>query len=212
MHKVIVVSAALFLVSCGGGGDNGSLSSSSVSNGLKIFITASKHVGDFKNDSLLQGANAISKADYFCSVDANKPNNSVYKALIVDGVNRDAVNNIDWVLQPNTTYYRSYDNIQIGKAVSNSLFPVSYADLTNSIADQMPESSDPYVGANYAWTGIGNVSNYSKGPDCQGWSISDNSSSGSLGTSYRKDALSITSSGSTWGCLQRLSLYCVEQP
>lgn len=212
MHKVIVVSAALFLASCGGGGDNGNLSSSSVSTGLKIFITASKHVGDFQNDPLLQGANAISKADCFCNIDANKPNNSVYKALIVDGVNRDAVNNIDWVFQPDTTYYRPNDNIQIGTTVSNSLLPVLYADLTNSIADRQPESSDPYVGANYAWTGIGNASNYSKGSDCQGWSIGDNSSSGSLGTSYRKDALSVTSSGSTWGCLQRLSLYCVEQP
>ncbi|MFZ3207613.1 MAG: DUF1554 domain-containing protein [Geobacteraceae bacterium] len=212
MREFLGVVAVLLLASCGGGSDNGnSRAVSTVSTGPKIFVTASKHVGDFKNDPLLQGANAIGKADYFCNIDTNKPNNSTYKALIVDGVNRDAVNNVDWVLKPNTLYYKSYGNVEIGKTVSNSLLPVMYTDLTNAIADRLPESNDPYVMANNVWTGIGGPSNYLKGSDCSGWSIGDNSSSGSLGTTYQKGVLSISSVGSTWGCLQKMSLYCVEQ-
>lgn len=199
----------LLLTSCGGGSHSGN---PTVSTGLKIYVTSSKHVGDFKNDPLLQGTNAISKADYFCNIDINKPNDSIYKALIVDGINRDAFSNIDWVLKPNTTYYRPYGNIEIGTAASNALLPVLYADLTNSIADQLPASSDLYVMANSVWTGIGNPSNYSTGSDCAGWSIGDNSSGGIWGTTYQKGVLSISSGGSTWGCIQQMSLYCVEQP
>jgi hypothetical protein len=211
MREFIIVIVALFLTSCGGNGGNGD-PTPTLSTGLKIFATASIHVGDFANDPLLQGANAISKADYFCNKDPNKPNKSMYKALIVDGINRDAVSNIDWVLVPNTMYYRSYGNIEIGQTVSTAIFPVLYANLSNSIADQLPGSSDPYVWVNNAWTGIGNPSNYAVGADCAGWTIGDNSSSAVYGTSYQTGVLSITAGGSSAGCLQELSLYCVEQP
>ncbi len=74
---------------------------------LRIFVTSTQHVGDFKNDPLLPGSTATQKADTLCNSDAAKPTSNIYKALIVDGVNRDAVTKIDWVLQPNTTYYRA---------------------------------------------------------------------------------------------------------
>ncbi len=89
------------IVACGGSGGSNttsaltssgqSSSSSTVSTVLKIFVTASTHVGDFKNDPLLQGTNAISKADYFCNKDVNNPDNRIYKALIVDGIEVDPI-------------------------------------------------------------------------------------------------------------------------
>ncbi len=99
----------------------------------------------------------------------------------------------------------------VGETVDNSLLPVLYSNLTNSISDKLPDSGNPYIMVNNVWTGIGNPSSYSVGNDCEGWSVGDNSQFGTDGTIYEKGALSISSGGSSYGCLQQLSLYCVEQ-
>ncbi|GIX41258.1 MAG: hypothetical protein KatS3mg129_0991 [Leptospiraceae bacterium] len=65
--------------------------------------------------------NGIEKADFVCNNDPKKPNNNLYKAMIVDGTNRRAcstpecsggtIEHIDWVFKPNTSYYRADDTL-----------------------------------------------------------------------------------------------------
>lgn len=204
---------SLILASCGGGG-NGS-STPVLSSGLKIFVTANKHIGDFKNDPLLQGTTAVSKADSFCNNDPNKPNNSSYKALIVDSVNRSPINNNDWVFKPNTTYYRSYNNIKIGDTINSAIFPVFFADLTNSVSDiDNSSGSDPLILPNTVWTGIydATFAPTSTSENCADWSFnSHGAASGLTGTINMKNRQSFSNIG-TVGCDFKASLYCVEQP
>ncbi len=207
---IISLSLSTFLFGCGGGGSSSS-TKHNLSSGLKIFVTASHHVGDFKNDPLLPGSNAMEKADSFCNKDANKPNNSIYKALIVDGVNRDAVTLTNWVLQPNTAYFRPYDDIIISQTTSSAIFPVLYQDLTNSVSEQMAPGSDPLTQTNCTWSGISDLSNFSDNSayDCNGWSAV--SSSGTWGLIYEKNIWSISSVNGSMSCTYKASLYCVEQ-
>ena len=101
--------ATILLVACNGGGNDHIVpvpgQSTVLSSGLKIFVTSETHAGDFASDPTLAGSDAIEKADDFCNQSLTKPNNSTYKALIVDGVNRDAISLTNWVLQPSTTYF-----------------------------------------------------------------------------------------------------------
>src|SRR5438067_89937 len=107
--RFILVYTCLTLLGCGGSSTPTAQPTPHVSSGLKIFLTSRKHVADFKNDPYLNGDSAIHKADDFCNTDPNRPDAHAYKALLVDGVNRDAKALTDWVLKPSTTYYRPYD-------------------------------------------------------------------------------------------------------
>ena len=62
MKKLFVLTSILTSTACGGGSSNPA-PTSALSSGLKIFVTANGHVGDFANDPLLAGNNAIEKAD-----------------------------------------------------------------------------------------------------------------------------------------------------
>lgn len=200
------------LASCGGGNSSAPPVQST---GLKIFVTANKHVGDFKNDPLLQGTTAVSKADTFCNNDLNKPNSSNYKALIVDSVNRNPSNNIDWVLKANTTYYRPYDNIKIGLTTNTSIFPALFADLTNSVADRVNStSSDTSLLSNAAWTGILDAGTFDppSNGNCADWSVTvDSSAYGIVGSTFEKNSFAFSNIGG-YGCNFKAALYCVEQP
>src|SRR5450631_3960378 len=98
---VSAVSLSILLCSCGGGG-GGSAPAPNPVLGLRIFATDRLHGGDFLHDTDLTGANAIAKADNFCETDTAKPTTGTYKAILVDGMTRDAITPIDWVLKPNT--------------------------------------------------------------------------------------------------------------
>ncbi len=108
-----------------------------VSQGLKIFVTARVHGGDFANDPFLAGASAVAKADAFCNSDPAKPSAATYKALLVDGVNRDAKTLVNWVLQPNTAYYRAHGT----SSSARPLRPPSSAPPTNP--SPTPSASRP---------------------------------------------------------------------
>src|SRR5947208_3425147 len=107
--RFILVYTCLTLLGCGGSSTPTPQPTPHVSSGLKIFLTSRKHVADFKNDPNLSGDSAIHKTDDFCNTDPSRPDAHVYKALLVDGVNRDAKALTDWVLKPSTTYYRPHD-------------------------------------------------------------------------------------------------------
>lgn len=219
-YLLFVISIFTFIACGGGGGDTTPPPSippspppATLSSGLKIFVTANGHVGDFANDPLLTGNNAIEKADSFCNLDPNKPNASVYKALIVDGAIRDALSLTNWVLEPDTTYFRPYGDIEIGTTINTAIFPVLYADLINSIDDQRQESNDGFRLPNNTYTGISNASNYSSSGvnTCGNWSIGTNQASANWGIIYAKTENSVSTNGLI-GCSYRASLYCVEQP
>jgi len=186
---------------CGGGGGDENCNNEPL--GLRIFVTAEDHYGDFANDPTLIGNNWAEKADYFCNIDNKKPSTGYYKALLVDGVTRDAVTLSDWVLQPNSKYYR-YDGITlIGETNSASIFNVISSSLDNSI-DVPPGYYD------HIWTGIGDVTDFSADDNtCNNWSSHDVSTSkyGDYGFPGQY-AFSFGDAD----CGSFLPIYCVEQP
>ena len=97
---------------------------------FKIFITASTYNGDLVTAG--GGANGALSADILCNLDTNKPNASIYKAVIIDSANRTAVPSfIDWVLIANTTYVRGSDSSAIFTTNATRIF--TFGTLTNSI-------------------------------------------------------------------------------
>lgn len=198
----------LVLLSCSDGdGDQ-----HQVSKGLKIFVTERVHGADFANDPFEVGNNAIEKADAFCNGDPNKPTGATYKALIVDGVVRDAKTRTNWVLEPSTTYYRSHGDVMIGTTTSSAIFGAAYVPLTNGI-EAPPESYEDWSMRGSAWTGIANAADFSAHPDCcAGWSDMSNFHSTAAGTPYATDGYAFGDIGG-FGCAGfQFRLYCVEQP
>ena len=172
--------------------------------GLKIFVTAATHVGDFANDPTLSGLTGIEKADDFCMQDANLPaDGSIYKALLVDGINRDAVTLTDWVLQPNTTYYRP-SGVEIDTTGNDAILPAYWREMENSIAKY---TKDPES----AWTGIRNASDFRTSGNCSGWSSSGTDTAG-FGNSIAKGRSAFDWYGGGSACWIPHTLYCVEQP
>ena len=212
--RFVLVYACLAVLGCGGS----STPTPRVSSGLKIFLTSRKHVADFKNDLSLTGDSAIHKADNFCNSDPNRPEASIpaspgetpasgviYKALLVDGVNRDAKALTDWILKPSTTYYRPHDDIVIGTTTSAAIFG---AALMNTIAGTISPDTGTEV-----WTGIANPADFTAGESCNGWSDMTNSFSAHWADPRAADGSAFGITNGTVGCaVFRFWLYCVEQP
>ncbi len=199
----------LALASCGSRGEPAK--SPLLSHGLKIFPTARSHVADFANDPHLAGSTAIEKADAFCNTDPNTPPVGTYKALIVDGVLRDAKSLTNWVLLPNTTYYRVYGDVEIGTTTSTAIFAAYWTPLTNSVVPDGPSIKA-------AWTGIGYPGDFTAGGTCAGWS-STASGSGNVGNVMAVDGFAF--GGDYYGqgtayCAPEAGwqpvVICVEQP
>jgi hypothetical protein len=199
----------LLLISCGNSG-NGSCNNSNDTITVPdfvIFITKGKHSGNFLDDPTLSGSTGIERADDFCNKDGNKPDDDTYKALLVDDSNRIAIPQTDWVLQPNTTYYRPDEPFDIksddmftpiGKTTSDAIFNVAYQQLDNPIG--MGES---------VHTGIDSLDDFSSnGYNCNNWSFNSGSVSDGLTSELGGGAFSF--GGAT--CADLSSIYCVKQP
>lgn len=179
---------------------------SSVSAGLKIFATEEMHVSDFANDPTLAGNNAIEKADNFCNTSVSKPSDATYKALIVDGNLRDAVTLTNWVLLPNTTYYRAYDDIVVDTTSSSSIFTAYWRDMVNSVDD----CSGPDC---FVWTGIEDAATFATyNHNCSGWSGVGDYGMWGYSSSATSEAFSGGVNGSCNGTGIKAKIYCVEQP
>ncbi|MGV7225050.1 MAG: DUF1554 domain-containing protein [Nitrospinales bacterium] len=194
----------------GGGGDDGDGDGTDVGSnpdGLKIFVSLSLHHADFANDPTLSGLTAMEKADDFCMQDANLPaDGSIYKALLVDGLNRDAVTLTNWVLQPNTTYYRP-SGVEIDTTGDDAIFLAFWRDMKNSIGvekDDHPQN---------VWTGIYDAGDFSTDATvyCSGWS-SSGTDMGSAGYSLGKDGIAFRRPQERSACWIPHKIYCVEQP
>lgn len=120
----------------------------------------------------------IAGADTKCMNDAQAEVGKTYKAMIVDGVNRVACTtgncsgevseHVDWVLQPNTKYYRIDGTTLIDETNDKGLFT---APLTNTYRDA-PGTNEAFriwVGLNSDWTSTPNMFN------CNQWTTTGGS-------------------------------------
>lgn len=179
-----------------------------VSQGLKIFVTSRVHGADFANDPFLAGANAIEKADAFCNSDPARPSAATYKALIVDGVHRDAVAPLDWVLRPSTAYYRVHGDVLIGTTLATAIFGAAYQPLAHSVGEPPNILTSPPA---FVWTGIGNNVDFSAGDHCNFWSDLTNNYSANLGWAADTGGSAFGGPGGAGCYYSQFGLYCVEQ-
>ena len=201
--RMMALVAAGVLSGCGGGGGT-----TQPSTGLKIFATANTHNGGFLADTALSGTTAIEKADDFCATDPNKPDSGTYKAILVDGVHRDALVPTDWVLKPNTAYYQATGGLRICVTTGAAIFPET---LENEIHATFGESGGNNSNTSTVWTGFADPVSFTTGTlTCNGWSDYTNNSYAPYGISYGTD-------GSAWYtdggqvCSLPSRLYCAEQ-
>ena len=125
--------------------------------------------------------------------------------MLVDGDIRDAVSLSDWVLQPNTEYYRFDGMTLIGETNSDSIFDIHFSDLVNSI-------DEDFTGIAYAWTGISDTSDFSSDTNtCDGWSSAEQGLFSRIGYWHLTDS-SVFSASTTSTCSFHWHFYCVEQP
>ncbi len=167
----------------------------------RVFLTAERHNGGFGLDPTLAGATAIAKADAFCMASVTKPATGTFKAMLVDGVLRDAVSRTDWVFLPSKPYFRVDGVTPIGTTTAAALLPIP---LTNS-----------WDGTNVDalfWTGVSSTSWVtSPTATCSGW-MADTADphGGRVGIAGRTDGSGIGVTGASF-CQSSAALLCVEQ-
>ena len=154
----IIINAATSSDPLYNGIDPSDLSLTNVDVGEKrTFVSSSASIGNL---------GGIAGADTVCNSDPGKPSiiPNVYKAMIVDGTARRASlsanagdSQINWILLPSTSYFRSNGTTQIMTTNANSIFP--FGALTNSFES----AAIPYwTGLNTNWTTSANT--------CSNWS------------------------------------------
>jgi hypothetical protein len=161
----------------------------------QIFLTNSTYAATF--------VGGVSGADTKCVSDANRPSGSTatFKAFIVDGTNRVACTtancgggpgeHVNWVLQPNTAYYRGTKLISTTDA--NGLFTFPFSEALGT--------------AQYMWTGLDNTW-VTDANLCTSWSgFAGNGAGGSL-TATDINAVAGTNAIFCWAAMRIL---CVQQ-
>lgn len=158
-------------------------------------------------------SNAVPEADAICNADANKPNDSTYKALISNDSARTACMNeycspaaggdlVDWPLQANTQYKQADGTTVIGTTNDDQVFEFPLENtVTSSVA--------------YYWTGL-SVDNDWVDDDytndmCSGWTSSSNMSTGTFGASGGTGISNFVQASAACDT-SSLQLLCVEVP
>ena len=185
---------------------------------LKMFVTASTW-----NGQLGQGGAQITLAaiDALCTADANKPAGGTYKAMFTTTTagqvriacltpNCDeggAGENTNWVMKPNTNYYRADGTTLVGTTNIGGVFPLNVGqNLSNSIS-----SVDEW-----SWTGFNGWDNvWSTGLNCSDWTSSAHTTDGREGHGTGTTGNGNGNEGAIAGWLQfcdlALHLICVQQ-
>jgi hypothetical protein len=179
------------------------------SSGLKIFVTSRVHDGDFVDDNRLSGQTAMERADDFCQTDPTKPANGTFKALLVDGVARDALTPIDWVLKPETDYFRPDNDVRIATTTPAAILPPY---LEHSIHDNFGVS-DPSIptSTSLVWTGFSDNMSFAAGAQtCRGWTFRQNLDDAPQGVCYGTTGDQWWTNGGS-ACSLEARIYCVEQ-
>ncbi|MCE9599304.1 MAG: DUF1554 domain-containing protein [Spirochaetia bacterium] len=184
-------------------GTSSSTSISSVASQRRIFLSATTHNGNFGN---------IAAADALCNSDANRPaTTSTYKAFLADAATRTActstlcvtngiLENVDWVLLANTTYYRANGTTPIftTNAAAIATFP-----FTNSFTGTAAVFWIGTRGTPSDWQG-------STANRCNFWADGTAGFQGGTGIGNSTSNTSIRNTAPNCNVLQ--SLLCVEQP
>ncbi|MEQ9365389.1 MAG: DUF1554 domain-containing protein, partial [Leptospirales bacterium] len=174
------------------------------------FRTAAAHNGDFDNDPVLNGnadGSGVAEADAFCMADANRPNGSTYKALLVNptvaptrigSVTADAGDGqVDWVLAPNTNYFRRDGTTPLFTTNANSIFV--FGAMTNSF-----EAS-----AGNTWSALRDDWRTLAGLNCTGWATT--AGTAGVGDALATDGTALELGGPPTNCSATARLICVEQ-
>lgn len=141
--------------------------------------------------------------DSSCASDSNYPGTGSYKAMVVDGVSRQASftanagdNQIDWVFAPNRTYN------QIGGTIGT----------TNSVGLFITTLTNPFSTNSKYWTGLNADWTTNASNTCNLWSSNSGSFTGIMGQGNSTSIASITSGWPAEACnLSNQQLICVEQ-
>lgn len=171
-----------------------------------ILITAVGHNGDF-------GGN-IATIDAFCNANITRPagDTRTYKAML-SGAGRVActttncaggtTGQTDWVLKPDTTYYRG-DNTTIIFTTNESAIFSTWPAESSIVA----EGSNP---TDRVWTGMGN-NTWMENETCNNWSSADDSGTIRGRAAYpTSNEISMMYSGPLQTCDTSYILYCVSQ-
>lgn len=152
----------------------------------------------------------ISGADSKCNAAGNKPNGNNYKAVLVDGVNRQACKQshdcmtnpttnpgetlIDWVLYPNQAYKRA-DNISLGTTNASGTFEGNFSTYLSMSVGSF-------------WSGF--QSDLKPSPNnCSDWQTSGaNGGTGKANSAYNVNSIF---ANSTSTCSSTLPILCAEQ-
>jgi hypothetical protein len=168
----------------------------------KLFATPEIHNGDFADDAVLAGTNAMDKADAFCNRSVARPDGHSYKAVLADGTHRAPSTN--WPLQPATQYFDS--------GGQNLLFTTNPSGLVTGSTAAAPLLRA--IQFFYMWTGL-DYDNTSKADavstnTCNGWT----SPSASLyGASADPSSAYTFSSAVVGSCSDVINgLICARQP
>ncbi|UOG60308.1 endostatin-like outer membrane lipoprotein LenF [Leptospira noguchii] len=195
--------------------------------GYLPYIFATSSFGAVHNGNF----GGISGADSFCqnNIPSSAPSTGIYKAMLVDGVNRVAttvgpnstVGQVNWVFQPNQQYRRADDGAIVMTTNGSGMFDFSNgARLENSFA--LKGESGHWTALNSDWT------TWTSGGvpiTCSSWNSSVLNLFGLFGSSTSTDSEVLRTSTSTGGnttssCSSvrtaygpyNLGLVCVEQP
>ncbi|MBE8418872.1 DUF1554 domain-containing protein, partial [Leptospira interrogans] len=189
-----------------------------------IFTTSSfgtVHNGNF---------GGISGADAFCQshIPSNVPGTGIYKAMLVDGVNRVAttvgpnstVGQVNWVFKPNQKYQRAEDGAIVMTTNGSGMFDFAGGARLENPFTQVKESGQ-WTGLNSDWT------TWTSGGvpmTCSSWTSSALNLFGLFGSSTSTDSEILKASASTGGnttssCSStrtfygpyNLGLVCIEQ-
>ncbi|MCW7480246.1 DUF1554 domain-containing protein [Leptospira kanakyensis] len=146
-------------------------------------------------------------ADAKCMNDSKKPPmpvGAVYKAFLVDEVNRIACTStdcltggtsehVDWVLKPNTAYVRTADNVTIATTNSLGIFTSQTNDAEN------PQVTNVFTGLfTNGWTTL-------SGGNCAGWT---QGTTASARVALYSSSLHVSTNGD---CANPSVIFCVEQ-
>lgn len=162
----------------------------------RIFLTAATYTGNLSG---------VSGADAKCMSDGNRPDNSIYKALITDGTSRRACSGYDcvasnadqndWVLKPSMQY------------INGSNQPVFFTNVNGTIDANAFPLTNALGGGKNLWTGF--TVSWSVSSICQVWTSANVGDYGVYGVDTNVD-MTFLNSGAIM-CNSTQSLYCVEQ-
>lgn len=203
--NIFYLFCVMLLFACG---DKKSASGGSDGNGGGITVPVVWMTDETSTGNL----GGIAGADTMCAntSDANHPNDGrTYKAMLVDGVDREACvsancttsEGTDWVLQPNTSYYQSDGTTLIFTTNNGGIFVYGTMDNNWSATD---------VGSN-AWTGLANDwTTRTADPDnCNGWTLGTAGQGGAVGRNGLLTNAAIFIGGHSCGIAT--SVFCVSQ-